>query len=220
MAWVSIPLIFLALSVALSVQRAAAADASAPSTDVQPVEAIWKQQEFSVHFQSFTTFYSCTGLESKLERLLKALGAQDAKVRVRSPECPTTVARMPRVMVQARSPVEATPEAIAERDKNKSTRELAARVQGKSGEASEITEQFPATWKRVSLSRGSLGLEPGDCELIDELRRKVLPRLQVRVINDKVSCSPNSIQLGQPQLEVEALVAQPKPDEKGKQENR
>jgi hypothetical protein len=214
MASVSVPVAFLALCFALCAQRAAAAEEGAPAADAQPVEAIWKEHEFSFHFQSFTTFYSCTGLESKLERLLKALGAKDANVRVRAPECPSTVARMPRVTVEARTPVEATPQAIAERDKNKSTRELAARVQGKSGEADEITEQFPANWKRVSLSRGSLSLEPGDCELIDELRRKVLPRLAVRVINDKVSCSPHTVTLGQPQLEVEALVALPKPDEK------
>jgi hypothetical protein len=210
----SIPAAFLALCLALGAQRAAAAEADAPATSADPVEAIWKQHEFSFHFTSFTTFYSCTGLEAKLERLLKALGAKDANVRVRAPECPTAVARMPRVTIEARAPVEATPEAIAERDKNKSTRELAARVQGKSGGASEITEQFPASWKRVSLSRGSLGLEPGDCELIDELRKKVLPRLAVRVVEDKVSCSPHTVTLGQPQLEVDALVALPKPDEK------
>jgi hypothetical protein len=218
MASVGIRVSLLALCVALGVQRASAAEDDAAPAESQPVDAIWKQHEFSFHFQSFTTFYSCTGLESKLERLLKALGAKDAQVRVRAPECPTTVARLPRVTIEARSPVEATPEAIAERDKNKSTRELAARVQGKK-ESSEITEQFPASWKRVSLSRGALGLEPGDCELIDELRRKVLPRLAVRVIKDSVSCSPNTLQLGQPQLEVESLVALPKPDE-ANQESR
>ena len=84
------------------------------------------------------------------------------------------------------SPVEATPEAIAERDKNKSTRELTARVQGKSEDAAALADQFPAHWKRVSLSRGALNLEPGDCELIDELRRKVLPKLAVRIVKDSM----------------------------------
>jgi hypothetical protein len=202
--------ILLAVFVTLCAQRAASADAA-------PVEAIWKKQEFSFHFQSFTTFYSCSGLEMKLERILKALGVKDGNVRVRSPECPTSVARLPRVMVEGRSPVEATPEAIAERDKDKSTRELAARVQGKREALDEVTEQFPATWKAVSLSRGSLGLEPGDCELIEELKRKILPRLSVRLIDDDVSCTPNTLSLGQPKLEVEALVAAPKPDEKSRE---
>ena len=194
------------------------ASGAALGAETDEVQAIWKPQEISFHFQSFTTFYSCSGLEAKMERLLRALGARDLNVRVRSAECPTTVARMPRVVVEIISPVEATPEAIADRDKNKSTRELAARVQGKRAEAIEIAEQFPATWKRVSLSRGEMNLQPGDCELIEELKRKVLPKLAVRVVEDNVACSPNQVSLGQPQLIVEALVAAPKPDDAGKQE--
>ncbi|HEX2494193.1 MAG TPA: hypothetical protein VHK24_10495, partial [Steroidobacter sp.] len=139
-----------------------------------------------------------------------------AKVRVRAVECPTGVARMPRVSIQALSPVEATAQAIAERDKNKSTRELAARVKGERAEAAEITEQFPAHWKTISLSRGALDLEPGDCELIDELKRKVLPKLAIRIVKNDMSCSPHQLNLGQPQLVVEALVAAPKPDEAAK----
>ena len=185
----------------------------AVAQEAAPVQAIWKQQEIGFYFQSFTTFYSCSGLESKLERIIKALGGKDVNVRVRAVECPSSVARMPRVQIEVTSPVEATPEAIAERDKTKSTRELAARVQGKSAEAVEGADQFAANWKRVSLSRGSLKLEPGDCELIDELRRKVLPKLAVRIVSDNVSCSPNQLTLGQPQLEIDALVEAPKPDD-------
>jgi hypothetical protein len=189
------------------------ASSHALAQDSTPVQAIWKSQEIGFYFQSFTTFYSCDGLESKLERIIKALGGKDVNVRARAIECPTSVARMPRVVIDVTSPVEATPEAIAERDKGKSTRELAARVQGKRAQAVEGADQFTANWKRVSLSRGELKLEPGDCELIDELRRKVLPKLAVRIVSDNVSCSPNQVALGQPQLEVDALVEAPKPDD-------
>ena len=121
---------------------------------------------------------------------------------------------MPRVIIDVTSPVEATPAAIAERDKGKSTRELAARVQGKSAEDAASDDQFPAQWKRLSLSRGKLDIEPGDCELIDELRRKVLPKLAVRIVESNVQCSPHQVSLGQPQLEIEALVEIPKPDDR------
>ena len=178
-----------------------------------PVKAIWKQQEISFYFQSFTTFYSCYSLEDRIERLLKELGAR-AKVRVRAADCPNAVARMPRVIIDVTSPVEATAAAIAERDKGKSTRELAARVQGKSAEDAAFADPFPAQWKRLSLSRGKLDIEPGDCELIDELRRKVLPKLAVRIVESNVQCSPHQVSLGQPQLEIEALVEIPKPDDK------
>jgi hypothetical protein len=177
----------------------------------EPVQSIWKHQEFSFFFHSQTTFYSCSSLEAKLERILKALGTR-ANVRVRSIDCQSVPTRMPRVTVTVSAPVEATPEAIAERDKNKSTRELAARVRGKVEDPASLAP-FPAQWQRVSLSRGAVKLEPGDCELIDEVRRKVLPRLSVRVVEDGVHCVPHQVSMGQPQLEVEALIALPKPDE-------
>jgi hypothetical protein len=176
-----------------------------------PVQAIWKHQEFSFYFQSQTTFYSCSALEAKLERILKALGTH-ANVLVRSIDCQSVPTRLPRVTVIVSSAVPATPEAIAERDKGKSRRELAARVRGKIEDPAALAP-FSAQWRRVSLSRGSVKLEPGDCELIDEVRRKVLPKLTVRVVEDGMNCVPHQVSMGQPQLEVEALVALPKPDE-------
>lgn len=193
---------------------AASASSRADQAAVAPVQAIWKQQEIAFYYQSFTTFYSCTGLEGKLERIMKALGVY-AKVRVRSADCPSSVARMPRVVMKVAAPVEATPDALAERDQNKSVRELAERVQGKNRkvEKYESRDQFPAQWKRVSLTRGRLNLEPGDCELIEELQKKVLPKLAVRIVDDDLQCSPNQLTLGQPRLEVEALVEMPKADD-------
>jgi hypothetical protein len=177
----------------------------------EPVQAIWKEQEFSFYFQSQTTFYSCSSLEAKLERILKALGTQP-NVRVRSIDCQRGPVRMPRVTVTVRAPIEATPAAIAERDKDKSKRELAARVRGESEDPTALAP-FPAQWKRVSLSRGAVNLEPGDCELIDEVRRKVLPKLAARLVENGTQCTPGQVSMSQPQLEVEALVALPKPDE-------
>jgi hypothetical protein len=178
----------------------------------EPVQAIWKNQEFAFFFQSQTTFYSCSTLEAKLERILKALGVPKPYVKVRSVDCQSGPVRMPRVIVNITAPVEATPEAIAERDKGKSKRELAARVRGEK-EDPEALAPFPAQWKVVSLSRGAVDLEPGDCELIDELRRKVLPKLAIRIVKDSTHCTPQQLTIGQPQLEVRALVALPKPDQ-------
>jgi hypothetical protein len=186
--------------------EARAAEPASP----EPVQAIYKHQEFSFFFQSQTTFYSCSSLEAKLERILKALGTH-ANVRVRSIDCQSVPTRLPRVTVTVSAPVEATPEALAERDKDKSKRELTARVRGKVEDPASLAP-FPAQWKRISLSRGSVKLEPGDCELIDEVRRKVLPKLTVRVVEDGMHCVPHQVSMGQPQLEVEALVAMPRPD--------
>ncbi|HEY5759865.1 MAG TPA: hypothetical protein VIU34_28780 [Steroidobacter sp.] len=204
-------LLFSLPTAGVAEDRAAMPDS--PVTAADPVQAIWKHQEISFYFQSFTTFYSCTSLESKLERIMRELGVH-AKVRVRSADCPSSVARMPRVVMRVVSPVAATPEALADRDKNKSVRELAERVRGKKNDHPfDSLEEFPAQWRSVSLTRGRLDLQPGDCELIDELQKKVLPKLAIRIVRDDVQCSPNQLTMGQPRLEVEALIEVPKPDQ-------
>jgi hypothetical protein len=184
---------------------------AAESAAAAPVQAIWKDQELAFFFQTQTTFYSCSALEAKIENVLKALGVH-AVVKVRSVDCTRGPVRMPRVLLNLHAPVVATPEALAERDKGKSKRELAARVRGEK-EDPEALAPFPAQWKRVALKRGTVNLEPGDCELIDELRRKVLPRLAVRLVKDNTGCIPHQVSPGRPQLEVDALVALPKPDQ-------
>jgi hypothetical protein len=191
----------------MSLPGARAAEPGSP----EPVQAIWKDQELSFYFQSQTTFYSCSSLEQKLKRILKALGAR-GDVKVRSVDCQTHPAANPRIYLKLQAPVEATPQALAERDKSKSKRELAARVRGEKQDP-EALAPFAAQWKRVSLKRGEMNLEPGDCELVDELRRKVLPKLAIRIVKDNTHCIAHQVTLGQPQLEVEALVALPKPDE-------
>ena len=206
--------LLIGMPVALAQATSPEATPTPAAASADGVQAIWKHQEIAFYFQSFTTFYSCTGLEGKLDRVMKALGVY-GKVRVRSADCPSSFARMPRVILTVASPVEATPEAYAERDKNKSVRELTQRVKGgKSTNPIDSLEAFPAQWRKVSLTRGRLSLEPGDCELIQELQRKVLPKLAVRVTDDDLSCSPNQLTLGQPRLEVEALMEVPKPDAK------
>ena len=210
------------LTLLFSVPAAGVAEPAAPQPEVgtaEPVQAIWKHQEITFHFQSFRIFYSCTGLEGKVENIMRALGVH-AEVRVRSAECPSSFPRMPRVVMRVVSPVEATPEALAERDKNKSVRELVERVRGKSDHPLDSLEQFPAEWRHLSLSRGRLNLQEGDCELVEQIRKKVLPKLAVRVVKDDVACMPHQETLGQPRLEVEALMEMPKPDDKPDEKSR
>ena len=180
------------------------------------VQAVWKAQEFDFHYQSFTTFYSCSSLAEKIRRILVELGADPkTKVRVSGCESGSGIARMPLARIMTSSPVEATPEALADLQKTRPVRELAARVRNDQAKESELDKQFPAQWKPVSLSRGSLGLSPGDCELIEQIERKLLPRLAVRVVASDIRCTPNQLTLNQPKLEVEALAELPKADAVG-----
>lgn len=182
--------------------------------DGQEVQAIWKPQEISFFYQSLNTFYSCDSLESKLEDVLKHLGAQ-AIVRVRSPDCGRGPVYHPRAEIQIVSPVPATADAIAERKENQTERELVARVTGKTAELKEFEAPFAAQWKRVTIGKGrrSGGIDRGDCELLDQVRRRVLPKLAVRVVEENPLCVPNSPGLSRPTMVVEALTAMPKPDD-------
>lgn len=184
------------------------AQAKAQAESSTGVPAVWKPQEINFYLQTFTTAYACRALTDKVEYLLRELGAgKDLKVRANN--CfGNEISRTPYLKIKLVSPVEATPQALAELEKTRTTRELAARVKGE--RPTEVTEQFPAQWKKVSLSRGKLGLQEGDCELIAELKRKVLPKLAVRIVKDDVSCAPYTLTMGQPRLEVEALSAMPK----------
>ncbi|AMN46701.1 hypothetical protein ACG33_06245 [Steroidobacter denitrificans] len=175
------------------------------------VQAIWKEQEIDFNFQSFTTFYSCSSLEDRIEYIFRGLGAQ-VTARVRDIACPFSVARMPRVHIHLRSPVEATPAALAEYEKGHSKRVLVARVRGEQAEESAEMARFPAVWKTVTLSRGPLGLDSGDCELVRELRRKVFSKLAVRIVQDDTRCSSNLSVPRRLRLQMEALMEQPSPD--------
>lgn len=215
------PYCFGALMASLCAAGAGGAETepvAAPPADAPtqaPVQAVWKSQEIEFFYQSFTTFYSCSSLEAKVKRLLIAVGAQrDMKVDVRGCFSAGEIARLPRVEIALTAPVAVTPEVLAELDKTRSTRELTARVRGDSKQADLQEQQFGAQWQRVSLSRGKLNLEPGDCELIDQLKDKVFPKLAIRIVADEVQCVPNQISMTQPRLIVEALTPLPTPDAK------
>lgn len=197
------PVSLLAAVAALSCSAAQAEDAA--------VQAVWKRQEIDFFYQGFTTLYTCDGLEDRVEDILKAVGAKDVKA-IATGCIGNAPSRTPHVHIVAKTPVEATPEALAELEKSKTQRELKAKVRGESAE--EATAQFPATWKRVNLSVGKFDIEEGECELIEELSRKVFPKLAIRTVKDDTNCVPHQRNLGQPRLQVDALTAAPSADEK------
>lgn len=197
-------LVACAASLSVSAAEAQAAD---------PVQAVWMEQEVDFYFQSFTTYYSCSSLETKIRRILTALGARDLKLRTRGCISPHEIARLPSVRINLTAAVEATPEALAELEKTRSTRELIARARRDASQAQRDEEQFLAQWQSVSFARNKLHLDPGDCELIEQLKERVFPKLAIRVVDDQVRCSPNQPALAQPRLVVEALMPMPTVDD-------
>jgi hypothetical protein len=201
----------VSLSVTLS-SSAVARTPEPPSRALQIVEAVWKVQSLSFAYSGYATVYSCDALLDKVRVILQMLGARDT-LRIRSWGC-TDMVTHGRMEITLESPVEASAENIEALTTYDSTQQLVARVRNETLASAEDVRRFPATWKSISMSRErQLKLGPSDCELVDQLRRDVLPRMAIRIEYDRLRCSAVFGNIGQPQLRVAALVALPEPGE-------
>ena len=186
-----------------------AAYAGSPDEGAQSVQSVWKPVEIKYSYVGFTTAYDCDSFESKVKSILLTLGAAP-QTRVQANGCITTrPSRNFFVTITTATPI---PASEAQEPANKATKELAERLTGKTDPLK--TDPFPAQWKTVELSRDRrLNLEPGDCELMEGLKKEVLPKLSVKVIADRVTCTPHSLSISTPELTVSALVPLPKADD-------
>jgi hypothetical protein len=183
----------------------AAGVANAQSQADQPVvEAVWKPQRMNFVYRGYSTLYSCRGLQDKLQKILTTVGAR-GRIELRAYSCDDELA-IARFQIALTSPVEATPENVEQLTTYDSRGELVARVRGERLASAEDLPRFPAVWKTISFARSrQMKLAPGDCELVLQLRRHILPRMAVQIVNDQVRCSEFG-NIGKPQLTVSALV--------------
>jgi hypothetical protein len=174
------------------------------ATDESVVEAVWKPQRMNFVYRGYSTLYSCRGLQDKLQKILTTVGAR-GRIELRSYSCDDELA-IARFQIALTSPVEATPENLEQLTTYDSRDELVARVRGERLASAEDLPRFPAVWKTISFARSrQMKLAPGDCELVLQLRRHILPRLAVQIVKDQVRCSEFG-NIGKPQLTVSALV--------------
>ena len=183
----------------------AAGVASAQSQADQPiVEAVWKPQRVNFVYRGYSTLYSCRSLQQKLEKILRTVGARGG-IELRAYSCDDELA-IASFQIVLTSPVEATPENVEQLTTYDARDELVARVRGERLASAEDLPRFPAVWKTISFARSrEMKLAPGDCELVLQLRRHILPRMAVQIVSDQVRCSQFG-NIGKPQLTVSALV--------------
>lgn len=183
----------------------AAGVASAQSQpDEAVVDAVWKPQRMNFVYRGYSTLYSCRSLQDKLKKILTTVGARGG-IQLQAYSCDDELA-VARFQIVLTSPVEATPENVQQLVSYDTRDELAARVRGERLATAEDLPRFPAVWKTISFARSrQMRLAPGDCELVLELRRHILPRMAVQIVNDQVRCSQFG-NIGKPQLTVSALV--------------
>ena len=162
---------------------ASAADA-APATG----RATWVEQNLRFVYWANTAYYSCDGLEGKVRTILAAIGAR------------------PGFKVQARGCF--NPRRGAEWTPMVDITVASAREVGTAGPAGEGSgAPFPARVMRVDLRDSQTGmLQPGDCELVQQLRDQVFKPLGARIVVDQMSCSVHTLNIDTIVLSLDVLV--------------
>ena len=185
----AVPVIALALAAFLSNMTPARAEA--PAETAPPTWAIWTPKELRFVYMGFTSHYSCDGLRDKMRSILLQLGARP-DLTVREVPCSGLAGRpteFPGVTVNMNvlAPWDAT-------------------------KANVNATPVPAHWKNVQISTDRDPLrEAGDCELIEQVKSRVLPLFNARQVDYHSSCVPNQLQIGGTQLKADVPIADPQP---------
>ena len=199
---ISTPLATHAKTLAIPVSQQTARD---PNAGESPwIDAIWRIQHVNLHYQSFTSRYSCEGLERKVTDILQAVGAY-VRLEVESACTRTPFTGSARLSIAIASPVAATRESV-ERDTSYGGRErLIARIRNVDLPQAADLQRFPAQWESILLtSQRPARLTTADCDLLLALNEQVFPHLAVRLNRRSFSC-PSTASRVRPHIAVTAL---------------
>jgi hypothetical protein len=200
----------LRIAVLLAVQLAAStmtgiAEAGVADAEAQ-VAAVWQPQIVKFEYRAGSTLYTCRSLQRKVERILLQVGARE-RARFRRFYC-ADLSPIVSAEIAVMTPLEATAENLRRLTDYDSREILVARVHGQRLPGAADLQVFPAAWKKVSLSR--LRLSHGDCDLLQQLRHQVLPKLSVRIVSSNLEQCSTVLGKGvAPHLVVQALIAEP-----------
>jgi hypothetical protein len=165
---------------------------SATAPAGEPQSAVWTEKELTFVYQGFTTRYSCDGLRDKVRSVLLDLGAQKKDLKVMEMGCASPAGRpdpFPGVRVKMR--------VLQPAD---------------SPDAAKAADPTPvaAHWQPVDLKlRDNFTTDSGECELVEQIRHKIVPLFAARNVDLQTTCIPHQATVGRPILKMEVLV----PDE-------
>jgi hypothetical protein len=144
-----------------------------------PTPAVWKEQHLDFLYRGITSRYSCDGLRDKMRLLLLELGAR-RDMKILATGCDYSLAPrfgngpVPNLRVVFSAP--ALPDAAA---KPLHPGDLAA--------VSASFQPFSVTadaFRRFDI---------GDCELVEEFARQILPKFTARDVKKDITCVPNQL---------------------------
>jgi len=152
-------------------------DPAAPADATTP--AVWKAKEFKLTYMGFTTKYSCEGLADKVKKILLTLGARKDDLHVAETGCIEAFRPSPlpgvRVKMSVLEPVS----------------DQASTANTSGGSDAVVT----AYWKPVQLKLDADSVtEAGECELVEQIRRQVLPLFAARDVKfSYTDCVPHHL---------------------------
>ena len=153
------------------------ADASENQT-----QAVWTSKEASFTYAGFTTKYSCEGLVSQVRSVLLSLGAQRKDLVVIGTGCLEAGRPAPFPGVKVRMKV-------------------LAPASGAAGDT------VPAHWKPVQVRLDPDPLaEAGQCELVEQIKQKLLPLFSTRDVEFTPNCVPHQLNPNGTRLRAEVLM--------------
>jgi hypothetical protein len=165
----------------------AADGAAAPA----PMEAaVWTPKEVQFTYMGFTTHYTCDGLRDTVREMLLQLGARKDDLKVYETPCsgdPNRPNPFPGVKIKMSvlTPV--------------------------SGSTPSDAQPVQAQWKTVKLPYRENGLNAaGQCELLEQFNKTVMPLFTTRNIDLNASCVPHQLSPLGTKLQAEVLVTDQK----------
>ena len=181
-----------------------------PARADETVRAVWHVQEVFIPYFGLTTQYSCDGIRDKMRGILSRLGMrEDFVVNVGGCTHVTGPEHNPTLRLVLANAVPAD-DAIAKTFATDPKRaELMAQLQRKS-KTTQSDEPFDAVRKVVvfkNKERGSdMSSASGDCELLEHVRRFLVPKIGAKIVKDEVSCTPHQGTVGIVEMHIEALM--------------
>ena len=147
-------------------------------------------KELNFVYQGFTTKYSCDGLRDKVRGVLLDLGVQKKDLQVRESGCSSSSGRpdpFPGVRVKMNV---LTPAAGSD------------------------DSPVDAHWKAVDLKLrdSSFSIDSGECELVEQIRSRIVPLFTTRNVELSTNCVPHQASASRPVLKLEVLVVDQKDD--------
>lgn len=168
-----------------------AADPAPANGAVNTESAVWMPKETRFTFMGFTTHYSCDGLRDKMRRVLLDFGAR-RDLSISEYGCTAADGRpdqFPGVSIKMN-------------------------VLQPAGTGDATATPVTAHWKTVTLRLDRDPVwEAGDCELVEQIKARILPLFATRNVQYMSNCVPHQLSPGGTSLSADFLL----PDQKAQQ---